>query len=172
MKQFITSFVILILVGTITSCKKDDVDNSNSEFANATYGNGETFTATQDSNEVQFISANITNVSNLPYLRIIARQDRPNNNYITFDAVIQNYTGPGVYISGANATNNADLSIIFGNVRYYSSNSISNLAGFTPGEILITSDDGISIEGTFRFDGYNFQNIVIPVTNGQFKANF
>jgi len=77
-----------------------------------------------------------------------------------------------VYISGANATNNADLSIIFGNVRYYSSNSISNLAGFTPGEILITSDDGISIEGTFRFDGYNFQNIVIPVTNGQFKANF
>lgn len=92
----------------------------------------------------------------------------------TINFVIQGYTGVGTYVVADNMNNNsmAQFLRITPAVEGWVANGIVALGGqINPGTIEITSDDGVTVMGTFSFEGFNGTDSSVKViTDGDFQA--
>lgn len=158
---------LLIAVFTVfafTSCNNDDDDNgggSGDEFLTAKI-DGADFAAS--TSPATIIGATITN-------GLLAVQGGDNSgNTISFQ--IFGYTGLGVYATAdALTSTNGIRYITISPVATWDSSGITSITGITPGRIEVTFDDGVTVEGTFSFEGYNAADSTTKaITAGEFKA--
>lgn len=158
---------LLIAVFTVfafTSCNNDDDDNgggSGDEFLTAKI-DGADFAAS--TSPATIIGATITN-------GLLAVQGGDNSgNTISFQ--IFGYTGLGVYATAdALTSTNGIRYITISPVATWDSSGVTSITGITPGRIEVTFDDGVTVEGTFSFEGYNAADSTTKViTAGEFKA--
>ena len=93
---------------------------------------------------------------------------------VTIRITINNYDGPGTYVSGDSETNfNSMNYLTLTPVAAWINNNITAvLGGIGTGTVEVTSDaDGV-VEGTFSFTGYNGEDMSTKeITEGSFKAN-
>jgi len=170
MNNFSVIFLISILV--FISCNKDDDSVvGDSEFATATVNNAP-FVASQDTEEIRFMRARIRTGN---VLDVLAREDGTNNDFKNVIFYLSNYQGAGTYKTGLSEDepHHIEYSIGSGSYQRYS-NSIfqKDIPGFEPGTVVINSDDGNIIKGTFNFVGYNSGDQTVTVTNGKFQINY
>ena len=171
MNSKIYSLFLFICMVLFVSCNKEDDGNpeDNPEFTTATYLDNVLFEATQDSDGIAFMLATLT----VNGLTIQSRQDRPNNNFITIKLFLANYEGPGTYYTGVDEDDNNYAYLGYEDSgRYYSGSYVINSPGFEPGIITITKDDGVVIEGTFNFIGFNGNDVSTLIENGKFKVGY
>ncbi|WP_432411704.1 hypothetical protein [Rasiella sp. SM2506] len=166
------SIILFTSLFLFISCQKDDetVEN-NSEFATALLKGTDSFVASKDNSEFTFLRATLHGND----LEIMARQDMPNNRFITIRILLEEYAGPGTYYSGIDEDDLYNVSIGFGGeagISYYSDYSKADFEGFRPGVFTITKDDGVLIEGTFSFIGFYNSTTSVDVTEGKFKMGF
>ena len=159
-------FIGVFVVFTFTSCNNNNNDDGGSsdgdEFLTAKI-DGADFAASTD--PATIIGATITS-------GILAVQGGDNSgNTISFQ--IFGYTGLGVYATAdaLTSTNSIRYITISPSVATWDSSAVSSLAGIGPGRIEVTSDDGVTVEGTFSFEGYNASDTTTKIiTEGKFKA--
>lgn len=87
---------------------------------------------------------------------------------------ITNYTGVGTYKTG-DVINNMNLIqyIQINPMGAWISNGVIVPLGLESGEIKITKETDVYVEGTFRFVGYNSETETTKtITEGKFRANF
>lgn len=159
---------LLIAVFTVfafTSCNNDDDDDGGSssgdEFLTAKI-DGADFAAS--TSPATIIGATITN-------GLLAVQGGDNSgNTISFQ--IFGYNGLGVYATAdALIGTNSIRYITISPVATWDSSGVTSITGITPGRIEVTFDDGVTVEGTFSFEGYNAADTTTKViTEGEFKA--
>ena len=163
---------LLCLSLLMTACKSDDegmdaTDDSateaGAEFLTATV-DGAAFEAAQD--PAVIVGAQISS-------GVLAVQGGKNNGE-TISIAINNYDGPGTYISGDELTNpNLMQYLTIDPIAAWASSLASAaVGGLDVGTITITSDSDGVVEGTFSFEGYNAEDMTTKmVTEGSFKAN-
>ena len=166
MKNSKIKFLIIAVfaVFAFTSCNNNNDDGGGSdgdEFLTAKI-DGADFAAS--TSPATIIGATITNG-----LLVVQGGDNAGN---TISFQIFGYTGPGVYATAdALTSTNAIRYITINPVATWDSSAVTSLVGISPGRIEVTSDDGVSVEGTFSFEGYNASDTTTKViTNGEFKA--
>lgn len=164
LSQILRKASLLLFIIAFMACSNDDgqdVSGSGEEFTAEVAGVG-TISASKDFDTVSGtkISAGGANV--------VVLQGTDNSGK-GFMIRFTTYNGPGTYDLG------------FGNIA----NSATYIGGIamgeqystayqgTSGKIIVTSDDGKRIEGTFEFVGkVNNTSAAMTVTNGKFKVNF
>ncbi|MDC9723689.1 MAG: DUF6252 family protein [Urechidicola sp.] len=166
MKNFKIKFLLIAVftVVAFTSCNNDDDDNgggSGDEFLTAKI-DGADFAAS--TSPATIIGATITN-------GLLAVQGGDNSgNTISFQ--VFGYTGLGVYATAdALTSTNGIRYITISPVATWDSSGVTSIIGITPGRIEVTFDDGVTVEGTFSFEGYNAADMTTKtITEGEFKA--
>ena len=158
--------IAFLTVFAFTSCNNNDDDDGGSsggdEFLTAKI-DGADFAAS--TSPATIIGATITN-------GLLAVQGGDNSgNTISFQ--IFGYTGLGVYATAdaLTSTNGIRYITISPAVATWDSSGVTSITGITPGRIEVTFDDGVTVEGTFSFEGYNAADTTTKViTEGEFKA--
>jgi len=167
---------LICIAALFTSCSSDDNGGDNgdtgnngaAEFLTAKI-DGADFAASQD--PAVLVGAQMAAQGGTTV--VVVQGSDNNGNAINFS--IFNYEGVGTYTTGDGPTNsNLIQYLTVSPFAAWGSNLATSLVGgLTPGEIIITSDDGTTIEGTFSFEGYNADNMTTKtITEGEFKANF
>lgn len=165
----ITYVMFLFAAVAFTACSSDDDgDNNNggngngngdgnaSEFLTAKI-DGTDFEAAQD--PAVIVAASIGN-------GVLSIQGGQNDGQ-TIRATINGYDGPGTYTTGDNLANvNQLMYVTLTPVATWM--STFNIGS---GTLVVTSDDGEVVEGTFSFEGFNAEdNTTKNITEGSFKA--
>lgn len=153
-----------LTVFAFSSCNNNDDDDGSSggdEFLTAKI-DGADFAAS--TSPATIIGATITNG-----LLVVQGGDNSGN---TISFQIFGYTGLGVYATAdALTSTNGIRYITISPVATWDSSGVTSITGITPGRIEVTFDDGVSVEGTFSFEGYNAADMTTKViTVGEFKA--
>ena len=170
MKTFKTHSAILllsILSIIMFSCSSDDDGGGTSgdaDFITAKVAGNDWST---DSNYADLVAAQISSDMLLV--------QGSNNGGEAMTIQVYNYTGTGTYRIGANATDGSMLMHyrVSSNTSWINS-YLTQLGGGVPkGEVVITKDDGVVVEGTFKFEGYNQEASpnVLSITDGNFRAH-
>ncbi|MEP2935920.1 MAG: DUF6252 family protein [Gilvibacter sp.] len=168
------SFIFLALL--MTACDKDDdattdpdddTTAAGAEFLTAKI-DGVAFEAAQD--PAVIVGAQIGSSGSI---QVLVFQGGTNAGE-TISISITNYDGPGTYVTGDSVDNasGANYITIDPLATWQSSFATAFVGGLELGEIVITSDDGEVVEGTFSFEGYNADDESSKmITEGKFKAN-
>ncbi|MDG4949836.1 DUF6252 family protein [Weeksellaceae bacterium KMM 9724] len=89
---------------------------------------------------------------------------------------IGNYSGPGTYYVGQNEDDFGAMAYYEINTDHFWSNNFSTqeLGDLEKGKLVVTSDNGDVIQGSFNFNAYNPNGSpsVINITNGEFRSFF
>lgn len=84
----------------------------------------------------------------------------------TIRATINGYSGAGTYTTGDGISNLNSLSYLTLPANFWTSTF-----DIGSGTLVVSSDDGTTVEGTFSFEGFNAQDQTTKtITNGSFKA--
>lgn len=152
----------------ISSCNK-----SNDDDGDGGDGGSENFSAKVDGSNFSASTDPATLIGAQLNSGVLVAQGSDNNgNAINFS--ITNYTGAETYKTGDVLTNGNMIQYIkVSPVGAWGSNlATAALGTLTPGTIVITSDNGTVIEGTFSFEGYNSSDMTTKmITEGRFKVN-
>lgn len=170
MKTIKTNSAILllsILSIIMLSCSSDDDGGGTSgdaDFITAKVADNDWST---DSNYADLVVAQISN-------DILVIQGS-NNEGEAMTIQVNNYAGTGTYRIGSSATDGSMLMHYKANTNTAWINNIATqMAGGVPkGEVIVTEDDGVMVEGTFKFEGYNEEASpnVLSITDGNFRAH-
>ncbi len=162
-----TIYILFLgLAMVATGCSSDD-DNNNEEQNNNQNNAGEEFLRAKiDGTDFEAAQDPAVIVSATVEGGIFAVQGGKNNGE-TIRATINNYTGPGKYVTGDNLANPNSLNYLTlsPTAAWVSTFNIGS------GTVEVTSDDGTTVEGTFSFEGFNADDQTTKsITNGSFKA--
>ena len=173
-KNVIDALLIILLIFTLVSCKKDDgddVSNAVEEFMTATYITStatESFVADQDTNDFRNLTASKRNAG--ANVIFYGRNEHANRSFYTIEGTITEYTGVGSYtLDSSNSI--AYMTMEFGH-RTYSTFWPGISTSLIPGEIIITKDDGNILEGTFSFEALDHIGHLLSVSNGKFRVEY
>lgn len=156
-------YSMLCMALVFMGCNKDDENNEDdgggtagAEFVTAKV-DGADFEAAQD--PAVIVSGTVNNA-------IMSFQGGKNNGE-TIRATVNNYSGVGTYTTGDDIQNANSLNFVT-LTPIATWGSTFNIGS---GTIEVTSDDGITIEGTFSFEGFNAADQTTKsITEGKFKA--
>ncbi len=156
--------ITFLTVFAFTSCNNNDDDEGGSggdEFLTAKI-DGADFAAS--TSPATIIGATITNG-----LLVVQGGDNSGN---TISFQIFGYTGIGTYATAdALTSTNGIRYITISPVATWDSSGVTSITGIAPGTIEVTIDDGVTVEGTFSFEGYNASDMSTKnITQGEFKA--
>ena len=160
-KTIIVLFICTTLFLSCSNNSDDDSPGGSDEFLTAKI-EGVNFSAS--TSPATIIGATISN-------GVLAVQGGDNSgNTISFQ--VFGYNGTGTYKTGdALTSTNQIMYITINPVATWGSSGVTSITGISPGIIEITSEDGITIEGTFSFEGYNADDMSTKnITEGKFKA--
>ncbi len=170
MKTFKTHsaiFLLSILSIIMFSCSSDDDGGDTSGDADFITAKVADIDWSTDSNYADLVAAQISNDM------LLVQGSTNDGEAMTLQ--VYNYTGIGTYRIGTNATDASMLMHyrVSSNTGWVNS-YITQLSGAVPeGEVVITKDDGVVVEGTFKFDGFNQEASpsILSITDGNFRAH-
>jgi hypothetical protein len=166
-QTFYLSLICLALVAS--GCSKNNDDGSGGD----TGGGSESFSAKVDGSNFSASNDPATLIGARLNSGVFTAQGSDNSgNAINF--TINSYTGAETYRTGDLLTNpNLIQYVRVSPTGAWGSNlATAALGTLTPGTIVITSDNGTVVEGTFSFEGYNSSDMSTKmITEGRFKVN-
>ncbi len=169
MKHFKFTFLALLFTILFIGCGSDDSMEEEDETPTGTYFtcqiNGEDFDAS-----VAGIGANFETSAGIVYLVIQGTENFLGDDPEAFILAVGDYTGPGTYRVGS------DSDIEYSNIIYDKINE--SFAGCQAldaaeeaGKIIITSDNGVNLEGEFFMTCLSdADGSTIEISNGSFRA--
>jgi hypothetical protein len=154
----LTLMIALIAAVTLTSCNKNDDDNSTPAGSNGTLTLKHDGTSWNASLSVQGVNTN-------GVVSITGSDSNANQASVN----IYQATGPGTYQigPGANAGNMGRWTQGLAQTDSYMANNVIG-----SGEVTFTELSATSAKGTFKFDGYNIDQQKVTVTEGSFSVTF
>ncbi len=168
----IMKLIMLLMISAslfgLNACSSDD-DNggeNGDEFLTAKVS-GSNFEAAQDPTVI--VGAQLSGSGASTVLAIQGGESSGN----TVNMTVFGYNGPGTYKTGESLTSTNSIQYIeISPIGTWGSNSATAALGtLQAGTITITSEDGVTVEGTFSFEGYNATDQTTKnVTGGKFKA--
>lgn len=167
-KRVYATMVCVALI--LTGCSKNNDDDGG---GGDTGGGAESFTAKIDGTSFSASNDPATLIGAQLNSGVFVAQGSDNSgNAINFN--ITSYTGAGTYHTGDLLTNPNMIQYVRVSPQggWGSNLATAALGTLTPGTIVISSDNGTVIEGTFSFEGYNSSDMSTKmITEGSFKVN-